>query len=255
MSATKPTIVAFPGAFHPASCLDAMARALEDLGFSVETYTLPSVGKPSGSIEDDIAYFRSVLTRHLDAGREVILVVHSYAGVPGGASIAGLDQRGRGARGEKGGVLGIIYQTAFVRPTPGVPLLWWMKPNEDTGLIDALSPEEIFYNDCGPEMTAAVAPTLRGQAPRAIPHYLDPSSPSGQWAAAWREEGYDGRRAYIRCTRDNAIPVEHQDAMVRESGVPWLVRTLDASHSPFMSMPTALAHTLDEIATEFIAAA
>lgn len=70
----------------------------------------------------------------------------------------------------------------------------------------------------------------------------------------WREAGYDGRRAYVRCTKDNALPLPGQQLFTERTGVEWVIKTLDASHSPFLSMPDATAAVVSELASEFLAA-
>lgn len=114
-SAIKPSLVVFPGAFHPSSCLDTFVERLQSAGFPTESHTLRSVGNPDMGVGDDEAHMRAVMKPHFDAGRDVVLVVHSYAGFPGCAAIGGgVDKRSREARGEKGGVLGVIYLAAFM---------------------------------------------------------------------------------------------------------------------------------------------
>lgn len=65
-------------------------------------------------VADDEAYMRSVMNPLIDAGKDVLLIVHSFAGFPGCSAISGIDKRGREAGGQKGGVLGVIYLAAFV---------------------------------------------------------------------------------------------------------------------------------------------
>jgi hypothetical protein len=54
-------------------------------------------------------------------------------------------------------------------------------------------------------------------------------------------------RAYIECTDDRAISIELQRDMYTTSGVDTVV-SLDASHSPFLSMPDQLATALAGLA-------
>lgn len=71
---------------------------------------------------------------------------------------------------------------------------------------------------------------------------------------AWKDDGYNGRRAYVRCLQDIAIPIAVQDHFVERSGVDWIVKTLDASHSPFLSMPDVVAADVGDIVGRFAAA-
>jgi hypothetical protein len=135
----KPSFVVFPGAFHPASCLDSFIATLQAAGFPAEAHSLRSLGNPDAVVDDDEAYMRSVIDPHITAGKDVVVVVHSFAGFGGSSAISGIDKRGREARGEQGGVLGIIYLTAFV-PLEGdslyglVQCRWpsWMQVNVRT---------------------------------------------------------------------------------------------------------------------------
>ena len=54
-------------------------------------------------------------------------------------------------------------------------------------------------------------------------------------APAWLDDGFQGRLAYIVCTKDHAIPEELQKGMRHASGKKWLVEELEGSHSaPFV---------------------
>ena len=132
MATPKPTIILFPGAFHPASCLEPFTSRLTAAGYPNEAYTLPSVGNREMGVADDTAFFVSVMKPHIDTGKDVILIVHSYAGFPGTVSIHGLDKRAREARGEVGGVLGIVYLAAFV-------------PVENDTVYDLLSQKWVYW--------------------------------------------------------------------------------------------------------------
>jgi hypothetical protein len=70
----------------------------------------------------------------------------------------------------------------------------------------------------------------------------------------WKEKDYDGRRAYIRCLEDHALPLVAQDAFIEHSGVDWLVKSLPTSHCPFLSRPDETAKIIQEFAEEFQAA-
>jgi pimeloyl-ACP methyl ester carboxylesterase len=92
--------------------------------------------------------------------------------------------------------------------------------------VRALRPEEIFYNDCSPELTAASVARL---VPQTRKSFADPIT-----RTAWSEVP----TTYVVCERDNAIPVFAQEAMAARAG---RVERLDAGHSPFLSLPDELA--------------
>lgn len=75
---------------------------------------------------------------------------------------------------------------------------------------------------------------------------------TGSPPTAWPDSVYDGRRAYIKCGQDKAIPVFAQDMMVKFSGVSWHELLLeDAGHSPFLTHTEAVAKFVDELANDW----
>ena len=53
-------------------------------------------------------------------------------------------------------------------------------------------------------------------------------------------------RAYVECTEDRALSIDMQRDMIAKSP-PVDVRSLSASHSPFLSMPDKLADALADL--------
>lgn len=75
-------------------------------------------------------------------------------------------------------------------------------------------------------------------------------TPSGP--PAWADAVFDGRRAYIKCGQDNAIPLFVQNIMTDMSGVSWEELLLeDASHSPFLTHQEAILKFVDGKASEW----
>jgi len=84
---------------------------------------------------------------------------------------------------------------------------------------------------------------------QAHPTFVTPSSPP-----AWPDNAFDGRRAYIKCHLDNAIPIVAQNAMVGMSGVAWQELNLtNAGHSPFLTHVKEMSDFVDELAQEWMA--
>lgn len=134
MSPRKPTIIAFSGAFHPASCLDPFLLRLRAAGFPAEGYSLRTVGNPQAVVDDDSEYMRSVIIPHLDQDEDVVFVAHSFAGFAASAAIAGLSRKTRAGRGQRGGILGVVYLSAFV-PAEGVSAFGMLGGNGRRGIL------------------------------------------------------------------------------------------------------------------------
>lgn len=113
MSSSKPEIVLVPGAFGTPAGFDKLAKHLHAAGFSTHGAAYPSCNPADPAVASsakDIAYIRDeVLLPLLDAGRDLVVLVHSYGGVVGGGAAKGLDRASRAAAGQKGGVIGLIY--------------------------------------------------------------------------------------------------------------------------------------------------
>lgn len=58
---------------------------------------------------------------------------------------------------------------------------------------------------------------------------------------AWAEPALEGKLAFLRCTRDQALPVFLQDMSIERSGVQWTVKDIDTGHSPWASKPKETA--------------
>jgi pimeloyl-ACP methyl ester carboxylesterase len=188
----------------------------------------PSCGPDTsalGDLYDDADNLRRTLAG-IDG--EVLVVAHSYGGAVATEGAAGADNVAR-----------IVYLTAFMLDegeslfglVGGVEPDWWLKDPDDRSLMPG-RPEQIFFNDCSPEVAAEAASRLQPQSL--------PSIKQAVRSVAWR----DIPSAYVICDQDNAIPVFAQEHMARRAQE---VRRLDASHSPFLSMPDQVT----ELVTEF----
>ncbi|WP_227487675.1 alpha/beta fold hydrolase, partial [Nocardioides malaquae] len=83
-----------------------------------ETITLPSAGGPASTTAyDDAEHIqRQYLEPLISSKRNVILLMHSYAGVPGTESDKGFARKDLAAQGKKGGVVGLVYLSSFIVP-------------------------------------------------------------------------------------------------------------------------------------------
>ena len=115
-----PTIVLVPGAWHLPIHYSLLILKLKSYGFPVESEKLPSVNSPKPkeqSVAKDADFIKnSVLKPLLDAGKDVVMLLHSYGGCPGSVAAKGQSKTERAAAGKKGGVVGLIFMCAFVAP-------------------------------------------------------------------------------------------------------------------------------------------
>ncbi|KAH7140788.1 Alpha/beta hydrolase fold-1 [Dactylonectria macrodidyma] len=253
---SKPTIVLVPGAWHTPTHYEMMLQRFRDAGYPTSSKQLPSVGSSdpqNQSVTADMNFIRQDLLLHeLDQGRDVILILHSYGGSPGGAAAKGLSKAERASSGKKGGIIGLVYMCAFVANEgdsllskfPGQKWEPWHLVNEETFQIDARTPWDIFYNGVDDSLASPAIQAIKQQA---IPSFTSPSPPP-----AWKDDVFNGRRAYIKCHQDRAIIYIAQSMMISLSSLEWHELDLeDASHSPFLTHVDPIFNFVHELATEW----
>ena len=116
MTTTKPTIVLIPGAWHSASCYDILLPHLHSAAYPTLPLTLPSVGANPAqkSLDPDVDHIRANVIPLLDEGKDVVLAMHSYGGVPGASAMRGLSKQERKAAKLPGGVVALVYICAWM---------------------------------------------------------------------------------------------------------------------------------------------
>lgn len=227
--ADGPAILLVHGAWHSSRCWDKVRAVLESRGRQVHAVNLPTVhagNKASLDMYDDARAVRAAIE---EIGGPVMVVAHSYGGVPVTQGAAGLPN-----------VAHIVYIAAFVldkgesllAAAGGVPPSWWnVKGDLATAGVPGEPPEQLFYNDLADEEAHAAASQLQAQAAKA---YSDPVT-----EAAWRTVP----TTYLVTERDTVFPLPAQEALAARAGS--TVVRIDTSHSPFLSRPEETADVID----------
>jgi pimeloyl-ACP methyl ester carboxylesterase len=223
------------GAWHGAGCWDRVLEPLRRHGLTPHTIDLPGHGEssdPPGDLHGDADAVRAALDA-IDA--PTLLVGHSY----GGMVITDA--------GTHPGAAALVYLCAFMPAAgrslsdegPSQPLPEDETPNEpapvtltDDGsliLFDTAGAAAMLYNDCD-------EPTQQWATER-----LDPQ-PTASFFQAARSLAYDDTPStYVVCADDHTIHPWNQRRMAARAQ---RVIEIDASHSPFLSMPEQLADLL-----------
>ncbi|OAG42622.1 hypothetical protein AYO21_03207 [Fonsecaea monophora] len=248
---SKPVIVFVPGAWHVPETFYLVVGELEAAGYETRGVKLASVGSPEPlkDFQPDVEAIQQVLRPIIeDEGKEVLLVVHSYGGVVGNEAVKGLDKASREKEGKKGGVSHIYFCCAFALPE-GVSLmdalnqtpLPWFRINDSEDIVNPATPIDTFYNDVdGPEKYVAM---LKPHSYRTF--FSKVTQPGWKFVPS----------TYLLCERDEAIPIHAQKGMVegaQQAGAQMRVETVDASHSPFLSMPQEMARSIRRAAGEAV---
>lgn len=108
-----------PGAWHTPDIFDRVKEILEQKGHTVAYIEFPSVYQtptPVSDMQPDIQAVRDAVLKELDAGRDVVVGAHSWAGAPVNSALDGLSKKEREAEGKSSGVVKLAFMAAFVVP-------------------------------------------------------------------------------------------------------------------------------------------
>ncbi|KAH8883391.1 alpha/beta-hydrolase [Thozetella sp. PMI_491] len=131
MSSTNIAIVLVPGACGAPHLYNGFVAHLHAQGFPpelIKVVATPSVGRPSpellatqapATMYDDAKAVRSEVEKLADAGHDILLVAHSYGGIPATESVKGATKTARAAEGKTGGIVRLLYTSAVVPKVEG----------------------------------------------------------------------------------------------------------------------------------------
>lgn len=115
MASAKPVLVFIPGAWHTPECFTDVINKLKAYGYEAHALHLPSVGGADTTTAiDDTIFIQNITASLAEEGKDILIIMHSYGGIPGTESAKGLIKKERESAGKKGGVVGLVYLTAFL---------------------------------------------------------------------------------------------------------------------------------------------
>ena len=229
---TRPTLLFVHGAWHGSWCWAPVRQILTERGWTTAAVDLPTVHAPGKATLGMAADADAVRTAIDAIDGDVVVVAHSYGGVP--------TTQGAGA----GSVVHIVYIAAFVLDTGeslfgavgGVKPDWWDVGDDGLAMAgtDAHPAQGLFYADVpAAEADAAVARLT----PQSVRAYYDEVT-----STAWR-----GRpTTYVITEQDAIFPVAAQEALAARAGAKTV--RMATSHSPFLSQPGAVADIIESAA-------
>ncbi|KAL9620363.1 MAG: hypothetical protein Q9160_005063 [Pyrenula sp. 1 TL-2023] len=274
-SSELPTIVLIPGAWHSSIHFSKITTLLRQLSYPVTCVSLASVGASpplTATFDPDISAIRSIVEPLvLSSHKSVVIVTHSYGGVPANFALSGLLKQDREKAGHReGGVIAIAMIASMAvlehercvdvaEPLEGLEIDSAIedRPSVTMSMENAI---KYFYADCE-----------RGEAEEAYKALKPMSLACFAGAAkegvrvAWRDVRWWG---YLVCERDQAISEKLQRWMVgrvreereradRDEGEKngeriTVEESCASSHSPFLSMPERVVEFLRRAAGEDI---
>ena len=120
MSRSKPTCVLVPGTWHPPNAYESFTAHLNKAGYPTFITNLPSLNAKEPlqcTCSLDAESIRQQLLPLIEKdGKEIVMLSHSYGGMPGGGAAYGLSKAFRTQQGDKGGLIGLVYMSSFIVP-------------------------------------------------------------------------------------------------------------------------------------------
>lgn len=238
------------GSWHGGWCFDKVTALLEARGHTVIAPTLPGMGGTAQELAavtlagwgDFASQHCADLRKQLGPDVPVVLAGHSRGGLV--VSTA--------AEAHPDAMDALVYICAMMLPA-GVSRAEFKEMEGPNPAFDAIirkvadgaGTEIDITGDAGavfaqlspPDDVAAILPRL----------LTEPHGPRSEKIAVTPERWGALPRTYVACTEDRTIPIASQQRMIAMSPGAQVV-TLAADHSPYLSMPEALADVLEAAA-------
>ncbi|KAF4340518.1 dehydrogenase reductase sdr family member 4 [Fusarium beomiforme] len=251
-AATRPTLVIVPGNFSLPRFWSTIQQAVEEKGYPVEVVALQSSCEeridPAPGLVDDVKAATILLNKHINQGKDVVLLMHSYGGMVGTEATRGLSRVEREKGGLRGGVVHLVFLAAvFAPPGKSTRGLYESNPGryprrEGEYLVCDEETAMCFYSDLTKEQGLPLAQAA-SKVSQALRVFGD-------------EQAYDGfhkliQSSYILTRKDILVPEVAQRQFIsrleENGGRPVPVYELDTGHSPHQTEPQLLMRTLERI--------
>ncbi|CAI6341390.1 unnamed protein product [Periconia digitata] len=254
-----PTIVFVHGAWHQPANYQTFLDALTARGFSVHAPRLPSCSNtyttpPTISTAQDVAAVNAIIKERVDAGEEVLLIMHSYGGLVGTDALTNdLLRPTRAAQQQPGGVTHLLYQCAYmlepdtsvrdVSRAAGMFELWPQFVNNfDDGTTFPVDANLSFFSG---EASADVMKQAEALFVRTPLSAFDTPAKGDLWKKL--------PVTYVHTLKDYAVPQPFQTIMVEraeKAGADLARKTYDTTHSVFITEETAMVQLAVEAAND-----
>lgn len=122
MSPDKPAFLLAHGAWHPSRLYDPLKDAFANQGYTLAVPALPTTGPDAKDItwEADVDALLQTAEPLFAQGKRVVLIGHSYGGIPACIATRENGVAERQARGLEGGFIHIGFLCAFAMPSKGI---------------------------------------------------------------------------------------------------------------------------------------
>lgn len=232
---TKTTVVIAHGAWHKPIHFSTLISKLEAAGYEVSAPTTASVDGTvhEDSLSEDTTILKTAIETHTNRGKDVVLLMHSYAGIYGSEAVAEFHLDPQNSQPGKGRIVHLFYISAIIVP-PGTSLIsdectqHILSP--EAGLLHHLEPYHRFYEHVPlPVARQCIAQLM----PQDASSFATPAKHRG-----WADHGVPV--TYLLCKQDLALYYDPDllrfAARIREVGtVEFEAVEMDTDHTPWLS--------------------
>ncbi|KAI0478138.1 Alpha/beta hydrolase fold-1 [Xylaria cf. heliscus] len=257
---SKPYILLSTGSFAPASLYDDLVARVKAHGYDMKALHLPTVGlgpgvgrdTPPATMYDDAAFIAKEIEALADAGREIVLIGHSYGGMPATESTKGLSVQERQKQGKKGGLVRLAYMTVLlINPGHSASQVF---PPQPEGQEPGMLPDEkgwLHFRD--PEGSAASCFSDIPKEDGLYWHSQFALHSAVSFVNPLTHAGYkDVPVSYLLCEGDLVISPEIQrreiEMVEAETGSKVDVTSIKAGHCPNVSVPETVVDWILHVA-------
>ncbi len=259
MSRKPVTVVLVAGAWYPGDSYQKVAALLEPRQYECVCVGLPSaLSNPAATFLDDITAVRTAITAATTRGRDVVVVAHSYGGLPGHSASKGLtppspDDADASSSSSDGHVIGFVLLASgftvtglsFLDGAGGQPPPTWRKDIESGFAVITGSPRDMFFHDLPADEADFWVGRLGKQSLKALAEGGEHAYAAWMHVPTW----------YLATVQDHGLPIEAQRMfvqMARDAGADVTIKEVESSHSPMLSMPAETADFIAEAAEYFV---
>ncbi|KAK6428527.1 hypothetical protein LTR95_015329 [Oleoguttula sp. CCFEE 5521] len=255
--ASKPVVLLIPGGMTHNTCYNPLKAELHKAGYETVVAFLPSAD-PADPLDQSLtaandarSVYEKSLKPILDAGKDVVIYAYSYGGTVFGNDGPSFVKSEREVRGEKGGIVGIVYMSIATVPA-GMGQLEFMggtwppfiavdQPKKGLLTFDPIIPS--LFNDAAPADAEELAKTVVGHASRTFEIGVIPP--------LWAERALDGKRVWLFAKLDGTFPPDAARTFIAASGVEWEIVEREVGHCAFVTQPEVVAKVIVEAATKW----
>ncbi|KAJ5116855.1 hypothetical protein N7456_001203 [Penicillium angulare] len=247
----NPSVVIVPGAWHRPAHFQGLIDELAKVNYDAVGVTMPSVDSspPLPSWDQDAQAVRQVIMERLDAGKEVVVLAHSFGGIAMSEAAKGLGKKERAAQGLQGGIVKLMYMCSMALPK-GQSHIGQLTPQTPEEEEIEKQRQELEAKFGGMEITADGALKLPKDnvhlilynrcEPKDIERAVEllGTFPAGPLSVPVTYTAYrEIPSTYIMCKNDLALRLPYQRRMIAQGEGCFDVEECDEGHSPWMSKP------------------